>query len=731
MKRFKNHHFNALFGYLSLTIILTWPLILNFTTGVIGLGDEKIYLWNFWWFKKALFELHANPFFCDYIFYPFGANIVFLPLTIFNDVVSLFLLPFCSYAAVYNIILFLSFTLSGYGMYLLADYLLKDKKAAFIAGIIFAFCPQKFGHILGHLNLLSTEWIPFYILFLVQMSCGKYSVKNSLLAGVFLLLVELSDFYLLNFVVIFTVIYWCYILISDEKLLFNKQFLKNLIVFSGVFLIGTLPVLVSIFNDIVYNSYSFNSIKIYSDFSSDLAAFFTPSYFNPFLKYQLSSLYIHVFSGGPAENNIFIGYTVILLVLYGLVKYRGRNYREMKLWFYCAVSLFILSMGPYLMVFGERTALPLPGYLMVKLPVFSGMRCLSRMTVMAMLSLSVFAAWVCSLMANDARTPLKKNFVYLLIGILIIIEYYPAPFNVNKITIPEIYNRIALDKGDFTVLEIPLDWYIVGTPFSSRSAHRSQFNQMFHNKRILAGCISRANPYMVDHYLEMPFINKIYRLQSPVSITKFPEEPDAENIINTLKFLNIRYIIINVPFINTPVQRFIEKGLPVKIEKVYEKDGIAAYKVPEISDKVKEDIRYFNDTGKIVDYKYGWSPAESWDSQFKMHWSAGSNSYLSVFIEKSSVDTRIQMKLTPFPFGTTKQTIKIFINGKLLLEQGLESGWKDYSIKVPAGYWIKGENLIRFHYKFTKSPRSVYPGTRDNRQLAAALGYFRVKYEQK
>ena len=48
--------------YLALTLLFTYPLAWHLGTHHVGEagGDAKVYLWNYWWVKKALFEPDQN-----------------------------------------------------------------------------------------------------------------------------------------------------------------------------------------------------------------------------------------------------------------------------------------------------------------------------------------------------------------------------------------------------------------------------------------------------------------------------------------------------------------------------------------------------------------------------------------------------------------------------------------------------------------------------------------------
>ena len=71
----------VILAYLILTIGLTWPLVSQFGDHVPGTTswalDEYTLVWNNWWFRHALFDLGANPFQTNFLFYPIGTSLIF------------------------------------------------------------------------------------------------------------------------------------------------------------------------------------------------------------------------------------------------------------------------------------------------------------------------------------------------------------------------------------------------------------------------------------------------------------------------------------------------------------------------------------------------------------------------------------------------------------------------------------------------------------------------------
>jgi hypothetical protein len=208
--------------YAVLTLILTYPLLTHFNTHVLGTDiwafDEYTFIWNTWWFRYSLLNLHSNPLFSSYIFYPLGISLVIYTYNLFNALFSLPLQAFISLPVIANLMNVFAFTFSGYGTYLLLRYLLRldrDEQivstlplecAAFIGGLVYAFSSYHFVYAaLGHNEMVTTQWLPLYVLFLTK-SLHERRWRNAVLAGVFAALAMLCDMLFGVFLAFLTVV---------------------------------------------------------------------------------------------------------------------------------------------------------------------------------------------------------------------------------------------------------------------------------------------------------------------------------------------------------------------------------------------------------------------------------------------------------------------------------------------------------------------------------------------
>jgi hypothetical protein len=170
-----------------LTLGLTWPLCTVLGSRLPGTAtwafDESTFAWNIWYFKHALLDLQISPLHTELIWYPLGIDLILYTFNFLNALLALPLQLAFSLPVASNLTLLLATTLSGFGAYLLALYTLRLtfrassgaslasatvlRLAAFLAGIVYAFASNRAIYAaLGHYDMVTTQWLPFYILYL-------------------------------------------------------------------------------------------------------------------------------------------------------------------------------------------------------------------------------------------------------------------------------------------------------------------------------------------------------------------------------------------------------------------------------------------------------------------------------------------------------------------------------------------------------------------------------------
>ncbi len=158
--------------YAVVTLVLTWPLAAGLARDIPwDLGDSILNCWILQWGADHWMRVLGGDvgalrgYFNANIFYP-------EPLTLaYSEHLTaqvMQILPV--YGLTHNIVLsynllFLStFVLSGLGAFLLVRALTGSARAAFVAGLLYAFAPYRTGQF-SHVQVLSSQWMPFALYF--------------------------------------------------------------------------------------------------------------------------------------------------------------------------------------------------------------------------------------------------------------------------------------------------------------------------------------------------------------------------------------------------------------------------------------------------------------------------------------------------------------------------------------------------------------------------------------
>lgn len=516
LAEFHQLNLTVIFLYFLFTLLFTFPLFLRISTltpFADGHGDQFQSMWMFWWFKTALFNLSTNPLYTNFLYYPHGSSLIY-HLPIFLSLLSLPIQSLFSSPAgliiSHNLILIFTFVFSGFGVYLLVRYLVKDPVAAFICGLIFTFSSYRLWN-LNHLNLLSTEWIPFYILYLIR-SVDEKSLRNSLWSGAFFVFTFLSDFTCALFLVFFTLFYLVFRLIRSREQLLDRRVIRHSSVALFIVIVILSPFL-----------YSLSSTKIDWQprpgesimYSANLAGYFIPvkerSLFgSTFLPSQ------HRYNGiGGGE--LFLGYTLLFLVLYTLIKLRKV---KIKLWFFSALAFLLLSLGQAIHIYDHSYDFKWLPYNLIYayVPLFQIGRAPSRFSLMVNLCLVIFSGYgLCRLfnLANDSQVYLLdlKNFLKgflirrgmpIFVVLLICLEFIKLPTASISVEVPECYQKLRDIHGDFAILEVPATF--TGTTLV---ANVYMFYQTVHEKRVINGFLTRPSYHAADLLKELSADQKV------------------------------------------------------------------------------------------------------------------------------------------------------------------------------------------------------------------------------
>ncbi|WP_376789734.1 hypothetical protein [Thermoflexus sp.] len=155
-------------AYALWSILLTAPLIFRMADALPqDLGDPLLNTWILAWETRALVE-RPGAFFDAPIFYPHRGTLAYSePLLGILPFAFPFILGTGIPALGYNMAFLFSFWIAALGMARLVRAWGGSRRAAFVAGWLFAAAPYRFAHLM-HLQLLYAGWIPIAMAALIR-----------------------------------------------------------------------------------------------------------------------------------------------------------------------------------------------------------------------------------------------------------------------------------------------------------------------------------------------------------------------------------------------------------------------------------------------------------------------------------------------------------------------------------------------------------------------------------
>jgi len=468
--------------YFAFFCILTYPAITQFRTHFFSdEGDGLQCAWNLWWVRKAVLDLHQSPWHTSYLHWPYGISLLGHTLHPFNGFATMFLPTGISLMERYNLVVIFSFIVGGLTAFLLAHHLTNSYAGSVIAGYLFTFSSFHFAHLEGHLQMVSLEWIPLFILLWYKFVM-KPSIARSIAAALLLFLVILCDFYFFFYCVMAGLIIFCWRLNRKEGIPFFKE--KGYLIATGLFgliSLATSGMLAASF--LLANSRDeFLGAHPESEFSMDLLAPFI--YGGHWRFASLTKPYWSQLPGYIQESSVHLGLAVVVLLIY---VWRKRKHAEMPgigLWYILLFFFAVMALGPNLQVWGGQTEwMTLPyTWLQALFPPLRASGVPVRMIVIAVLAAAVISAEGFKLLFRGSyRNRLSAS---ALLG-LALLEHLPGPVTTSAPSIPA-YVRV--------LRELPGAGGVLDTVSRPTLA---LYYQTVHQKPLAFGYVSRA-PRSVD-----------------------------------------------------------------------------------------------------------------------------------------------------------------------------------------------------------------------------------------
>jgi len=519
----------VLLAYGFLSVVMTWPLAARLATHVpVGVGgDAWVHLWTFGWLKKCITQ-GLNPYYTDLLFYPDGVsltpqNIGWVSFALWLPLQAMF----GNYVA-YGLMYIGLFALNGFAMYLVAREWTGSPAAAFVGGLVYGFWPNVLSRS-GHPNWIAILWLPLAVLAL-RRTVEKRRKRDAVWLALFVALTGISCWQLLILATVTLGPYLLYKGLTDAACrAWRTVALLALASLLSVALMAPLamPVVVEQLtrahpDDVLID----DSVRE----NTDLLAYLLPnsnlSLWGRVVPLLGESLRF------TRDRVDFIGYTTLLLALYGAI----RHWRKARFWVLVAVLYVVLALGPQLRVGSQLyPQVPMPYRLVGDLFFVRILRAPHRFNVYLSLAMGMLVAWGVKALLCHWFWGRSPGLILGIAGALILAEACLVPYRVERPVTPLWYHELAEESGRFAVLDLPMHtriydkWYML--------------YQMTHGKPLIQGHVSRNTREEFAFLESTPFLDRLHK-----GNVMDPTYVDITHQLQTLAQAGVRYLILHKRF---------------------------------------------------------------------------------------------------------------------------------------------------------------------------------------
>ena len=543
---------------LLLSVYLTRPLAFNIRDHAIELGDSRLNAYLQAWVAHSLAS-DPRHLFDTNMFYPakntlalsenmLGNQLIFGPL----------------YAATKNSIwasncvILISFWLCGVCMYLLVKYLTGSPWPAAIAGFVFAFAPVRLSQ-MGHMQLMSMEWMPMSVLFLYRFLVRKNVASLIAFCG-FVALQILSSLYLGYIEALILLAILSGVFLTARQLLLERKTILCL----GLSTIAVGAILFPIMAPYVRLQHRGVLLPEF-DVANTIAGSGDPiaSYLHG--EFRPHHIYAHLLGRFHSrdldwEKVLFPGFVPILLSIVaiagslmpertynpvkgpsngGLVK---KSHHSANLWWSAVAgslvtvaASYLLTLGPYLRIHDQPSKIKMP-YLWLQrwIPGMGEFRVPARFGLGLMFGLAILAGagflYLLTIAEHwrvfrDYRTKAALTGLVLL---FMIQEFDFTPFHLDPVMTPESvapeYRWLAGQLPGSPTLELPITNY--GSGFDLYEAAGYVYASTFHWQPLFNGYSGH-----------LPLIYS--------QVERWAREMPSPSSVDLLRALGLRYVILH------------------------------------------------------------------------------------------------------------------------------------------------------------------------------------------
>jgi hypothetical protein len=262
-------------------------------------------------------------------------------------------------------------------------------------------------------------------------------------------------------------------------------------------------------------------------------------------------------TGNYIENVASLTFVALSVIAFALVA----GWRPPRFWTALTVVFMLLSLGPFVHIAGFNTHVPGPWALARYLPLVRLARYPARLAIVVMLAVSVLFAMALSWLGDQ-----HQNCRRLMLGAttaLLLFELCPAPRPLYSAAVPRLYDRVADDAHDVSLLELPTG-VRDGTSAIGSFAARSQYYQTVHGKPLLGGYLSRVSRRRMAEFKRDEMLSAFITLSEGEPISAEREGHLIEQGAAFVARARIGYVVIDRERASPSLRRFAVRALHLR-----------------------------------------------------------------------------------------------------------------------------------------------------------------------
>jgi hypothetical protein len=657
--------------FLILASLYTYPLVTSLSThipGAPGIVDEKsdasLQTWYPWWVRKALTSgepvLHS-----DWVFHPLGMEMTMQPAMFLHGAMTVPLLPL-DITTANNIVILVSFALSGLAAFLLTFYLTGSMPASLLSGFIYALCPYKFQHIEGHYHLMATETLPLVALSLIRL-CDRPTNRHLAWAGVWLGVTVYTDYYYFAYSLLLFGLITIYKTVTANDPI---RTIRQILLAGCIAFIVASPLLIPALLSATSSDYSLASG--HSKFKADILSPFIPSArqwisgpIQPLIEWIVDTKAVD-----GVEHSIYAGWAILILCAAFSWKLWSAG-GDARLFIIGGFTFFVFALGPELSINGHATfgesewQIPMPSWVLTQLPLVKGARAPSRIVIVGMLCLAVVTGYALSVLLTRGTWLRIRKEIWVGAILLVTGLEYIIPIHLSEMPNMDLWKVVKIDEEPGILVHVPL------------SFNRSAFTQPYHQRKLLTVNLGRTDTDVSQYYWRH---EALQYLSLPHWTTHLPTEEEASYLID---LLGIRYVDLDrTPYSADKVEH-IRTGFKntYGMTEVYTSDTNHLFRVDRPFRKLTGLYFEASDRQADLHLAYGWSNREAY----------GEHSITWIIRKKAAIlsppvlDGAYRLEISILAKIGGEQEVSVTCNDQSLGDFPVYPGLNTLSISVPKG----------------------------------------------